>query len=143
MIKNVDWNIIDIQENVNDVVKAWDKLFTDVANRHAPIRKLRMKGRHAPWMTTNLSDAMPDRDYHRRNAVKSNSEYQWKLYKQGKISVNKLIKKYKSDYYNDLINKNKGDYNAPWKTINEITSRKSSPHVTCFPIDGTSQTDVK
>ena len=70
------------------------------------------------------------------NAVKSNSEYQWKLYKQGKISVNKLIKKYKSDYYNDLINKNKGDYNAPWKTINEITSRKSSPHVTCFPIDG-------
>jgi hypothetical protein len=55
VIKNVDWNIIDIQENVNDV-KAWDKLFTDVANRHAPIRKLRMKGRHAPWMTTNLSE---------------------------------------------------------------------------------------
>ena len=83
-----------------------------------------MKGRHAPWITSNLSNAMRDRDYHRRKAVKSNSEYHWKLYKQAKISVNKLIKKCKSEYYLDLINKNKGNSSVLWKTLNEITSRK-------------------
>ena len=65
-LKNIDWNVVDNQENVNDAVKVWDQLFSDVANRHAPIRKLRMKGRHAPWITSNLSNAMRDRDYHRR-----------------------------------------------------------------------------
>ena len=102
-----------------------------------------MKGRHAPWITSNLSNAMRDRDYHRRKAVKSNSEYHWKLYKQAKISVNKLIKKCKSEYYLDLINKNKGNSSVLWKTLNEITSRKSSAPITSIEIDGTSQTDVK
>ena len=141
-LKNVDWNIIDIQENVNDAVELWEKLFTDIADRHAPTRKLRVKGRHAPWITANLSNAMRDRDYHKRKAIKSNSEYHWKLYKQAKISVNKLIKKCKSDYYIDLISKNKGDSNALWKTLNEITSRKSSAPITCIEIDGTPHTDV-
>ena len=77
--KNIDWNIVDIQENINDAVEDWNKLFTDVANRHAPIRKLRIKGRYALWITVKLSNAMRDRDYHRRKAVKSNSEYHWKL----------------------------------------------------------------
>lgn len=142
-LKNIDWNIVDIQENVNDAVEVWNKLFTDVANRHAPIRKLRMKGRHAPWITVNLSNAMRDRDYHRRKAVKSNSEYHWKFYKQAKISVNKLIKKFKFEYYLDLINKNKGNSSALWKTLNEITSRKSSAPITCIEINDTPQTDVK
>ena len=79
-LHTVGWNIVDIEENVNDAVEVWNKLFTDVANRHAPIRKLRMKRRHAPWITGNLSNAMRDRDYHRRKADKS--EYHWKLYKQ-------------------------------------------------------------
>ncbi len=83
-LKNVDWNIIDIQESVNDAVELWEKLFTDIADRHAPTRKLRVKGRHAPWITANLSNAMRDRDYHKRKAIKSNSEYHWKLYKQAK-----------------------------------------------------------
>jgi hypothetical protein len=138
-LKNVDWNIIDIQENVNDAVELWEKLFTDIADRHAPTRKLRVKGRHAPWIMANLSNAMRHRDYHKRKAIKSNSEYHWKLYKQAKISVNKLIKKCKSDYYIDLISKNKGDSNALWKTLNEITSRKSSAPITCIAIEGTPQ----
>ncbi len=56
--------------------------------------------------------------------------------------MNKLIKKCKSDYYIDLISKNKGDSNALWKTLNEITSRKSSAPITCIEIDGTPHTDV-
>ena len=57
--------------------------------------------------------------------------------------MNKLIKKCKSEYYLDLINKNKGNSSAVWKTLNEITSRKSSVSITCIEIDDTSQIDVK
>ena len=102
-----------------------------------------MKGRHAPWVTVNLSNAMRDRDYHRHKAVKSNSEYHWKPYKKAKISLNKIIKKCKSEYYLDLINKNKGNSSALWKTLNEIASRKSSATITCIEINGTPQTDIK
>ena len=57
--------------------------------------------------------------------------------------MNKLIKKCKSEYYLDLINKNKRNSSALWKTLNEITSRKSPAPITCFEINGTLQTDVK
>ena len=31
-LKNIDWNVVDNQGNVNDAVKVWDQLFSDVAN---------------------------------------------------------------------------------------------------------------
>ena len=64
--KNVDWNIIHIQENVNDAVELWEKLFTDIADRHASTRKLRVKGRHAPWITSvnNIVNNIVDRLQH-------------------------------------------------------------------------------
>ncbi len=65
--KNVDWNIIHIQENVNDAVELWENLFTDIADRHASTRKLRVKGRHAPWITSvnnNIVNNIVDRLQH-------------------------------------------------------------------------------
>ena len=57
-----------------------------------------------------------------------------------KISVNKPIQKCESDYQLDLINQNKGDSGALWKTLNKISS--SAP-VICIESDGVLQADVK
>ena len=69
-LNQIDWSIIDMHDDIDSAVDAWNSVFSDVINRHDPIRKTRIKGLHAPWITTLLSDAMRDRDFHHRKAIK-------------------------------------------------------------------------
>ena len=42
------------------------------------IRKLALKEKKkTPWMTSDLSNAMCDWDFHHRKAIKMNSRYHW------------------------------------------------------------------
>jgi hypothetical protein len=86
---------------------------------------------------------MQDRDYHHRKAVKSNSPFHWMMYNKIKYYVNINVKKCKAEYYSNLINTNKGNTSALWKTLNDISSRKSHCSPSCIEANGVSHTDPK
>ena len=86
---------------------------------------------------------MQDRDYHHRKAVKSNSPFHWMMYKKIKSYVNLNFKKCKSEYYSSLINTNKGNTRALWKTLNDISSQKSHSSPSCIEANCVSHTDPK
>ena len=48
------WSVVESFDDLNDAVSAWNTLFVDVANRHAPIKKLRTKRAIKPWITKEL-----------------------------------------------------------------------------------------
>ena len=123
-INELSWSIID-DRDVDSGVNLWSTLFSKVANSHAPIKKTRIKGIAAPWMTSELSQLMHDRNYHHTKAVKSNSKYHWARYRKLKQVVKKRVKECKASYYKDLIEKNSGNPGELWRTLNEITSRKN------------------
>lgn len=39
-LNNVDWESVANKEDVDFTVSIWNKLFTNIADRHAPVRKL-------------------------------------------------------------------------------------------------------
>ena len=59
-LKNVPWHIVDNESNVNEAVLTWNKLFTEVADSHAPLKKRRVKSTTAPWMNNKIAEAMHD-----------------------------------------------------------------------------------
>ena len=65
------------------------------------------------------------------------------MYKKLRLYVNKQVRKCKSDYYQDLILKNKGNPTKLWKTLNDVTGRKNTPSVTCIVADNVTYTDSK
>ena len=136
--------MVDFNGDVDPAVEMWNTLFTDVANRHAPIKKTRIKdkGAKTPWMTSDSKNAMRDRDFHRAKAIKTNSKYHWEMYKKKKNFLNKEVKKCKAEYYSDLINKKKGNPSELWKTFNEITSKKSNSTITSIEADGVLYTEA-
>ena len=97
-LAETNWNLIDIDRDVDPAVETWNIPFTDVANRHEPIKKTRIKGIKTPLMTSDLSNAMRDRDFHHRKAIKTNAKYHCGLFKKIKCVVKKLVKKCKTDY---------------------------------------------
>ena len=46
------------------------------------------------------------------------------------------MKRCKAEYYTRIINENKQNYSALWKTLNEVTSRKQNGPVSCIGSDG-------
>ena len=68
-----------------------------------------MKGSHVNWMNNKINEAMKDRDFHHRRAVKTNSAYHWSNYRRLKNLVNRKIKSAKSKYYCELMKGAKGD----------------------------------
>ena len=94
-------------------------------------------------MLSELKNSMQERDRCYRKAVKSNSPASWSEYKTLREDVNKRVKKCKTDYYYNVIEESKNDPNALWKTLNEITSRKSNSNVSCIEVDGVPHTQPK
>ena len=92
----------------------WKCSFLSIANKHAPLRTMRVRTRSSPWITSELKKRMHDRDILKIKASK----------KQRNI-VNSEIRLAKQAYYQNSFNKYMGDSKKTWQTINELTSRKS------------------
>ena len=80
---------------------------------------------NSAWMTSKISIAMCDRDYHHRKARKSGSAYHWHMFRKIWNFVNKEIKASKSKYYTNLIEESKGNASKIWNAVNEVSYRKS------------------
>jgi len=142
-LRDIDWDQALNKEDIDSAVGCWNKLFTNVADSHAPIRKSRIKGVHSPWMNARLSEAMHQRDFYHRKALKSKASHHWSRYKKLSNYVNREIKRCKSEYYTTLITENKSNPSALWKTLNDITSRKERTPISCIEADGVQYFDRK
>ena len=47
-LKNVPWHNVETTESVDDAVLLWERLYSEVADRHAPIKKKYFKGHKSP-----------------------------------------------------------------------------------------------
>ena len=74
-LESVPWHLIENEDHIDDAVMTWNKLFLDIADSHAPVKRRRVRGVSPPWLNTKIVEMMQDRDYHHRKAVKSNSSF--------------------------------------------------------------------
>ena len=95
---SVPCHVVENENNINDAVLTWTKLFSEIVDAQAPLKKRRVKGVAVPWMNDKIRAAIRDRDYHHRKGVKSNSSYHWEMYGKLRNSVNK------SKYYLTITN---------------------------------------
>jgi len=90
-LASVPWHVLENENNIDDAVLTWNKLFSEIAEAHAPIKKRRVKGVPVRWMNYTIRATMCDRGYHHRKAVESNYSYHWETYRKLRNSVNKEI----------------------------------------------------
>lgn len=81
-LNQVPWSVVDGVENVDDAVFLWERLFSEIANEHAPLKIKRVKGSKTPWVTSKLAEMKRDKDYHFRKARSTNSTYHWGMYRK-------------------------------------------------------------
>ena len=109
-LRNLPWHVVDNENNIDDASLTWNKLFSEVADDNAPVKRRRVKGTPLPWMNRKISESMRDRDWYHRKARKSNSEEHWNTYRKLRNKVNRLVKSAKSKYYCEMIEEARGDH---------------------------------
>ncbi|CAH3121114.1 unnamed protein product, partial [Porites lobata] len=90
------------------------------------VKTKRTRPTKSPWITTNLKKRMNFRNGLKKKAVKTKDASSWNRFRKVKNKVNQEIKATKKAYYNNSFNNYAGDQRKTWKTINELTSRKSN-----------------
>ena len=67
-LRNNNWSATVDDNDINATIDNWCKCFTDIADLHVSIKKMKVKGVNIPWMTAELSQAMQPRDHHLKKA---------------------------------------------------------------------------
>ena len=94
------------------VLSRWVDLFTDVINKHAPLKNKRVKHQTLPpSLNTDVKQAMLLRDKFRK-------QKKFVEYKQQRNRVNYLVREANKKYFNDLAGE--ADVSSMWRATNTL-----------------------
>ena len=136
-IQSQCWNNVYESSDPNEMWQQWKCTFLAIADKHAPLKTMRVRSRSSPWITAELKDLMHNRDILKIKAIKTNDPNDWAVFKKQRNLVNKQVRLAKQVYYQNIFNKHTSDSRKTWQTINELTSRKSGKmSVTSLKVNG-------
>jgi len=115
-------------DDPNAAWQQWKTNLISILDQHAPSIHIREKQSNLPWINQNIKKLMRDRGYHKKRAIKYNSEHHWKLYsREARNKVNIQLRKLKVSYYKIKIEtcENQKDPKQAWKLINSLRGKNS------------------
>ena len=117
-LQSVPWDTIKLFDDTDDILEAWLDLFSQVIDKHVPMKHQRVKRKNQPqWISPEILDAMKCRDRHK--ALGNMEEYRFCRNK-----VIKLIKNAKRNQYQTFIENNKDKPSSIYKIFKEVGAGK-------------------
>ena len=105
------------------------KIFLEILNIYAPLKKKLLRANHVPYMTKALRKAVMKRSELESKYVKNKTSENLRSYKKQRNFYSKLHKNERKKYYERLDLNDVTDNKKFWKTVKPFSSDK----VTTFP----------
>lgn len=140
-LANINWTRFQL---IPDVTDAWEFLYSEmleVINKHAPFKTIRVKGRHLPWISTDLINLFKQRDHAWTKYRKSKNPADWELYRKLRNQSKIQTRNAKSSYYQEAFTQN---YNNPkqfWKHLDQLLNRSKDNIIENITVDNTVTSD--
>ena len=126
-LTSVPFHVISIFDDFDDQVDTFNALFTDILDDHATIKRVKIKARPNPFVTTEIRQLMKTRDQWHKSAIKSNDRLHWNAYRFFRQEVKRELRFAEKTHVRSELLKCNGNTNARWKIINNCLSRKKHP----------------
>ncbi len=100
---NINWDRYQLIPFVQD---AWDFLYnelTEVVDRHAPWRAVNFKGKHLPWISSDLISLFRERDKAWATYRQTRDNADWEVYRQLRNMSKTNTCNAKSNYYRESL----------------------------------------
>ena len=113
-LMTANWTDIETMNDVDSIMETWYSMFTQIVDKHAPVKTQRVKRNIQPdWLTSEILDIMKERDKCKKNG-------NLKLYKTLRNRVSFLIRTSKETTYQSKIEEGKNDPRSIWKIFKEF-----------------------
>lgn len=117
-LESIPWDVIKVFDTVDDALDAWYSLFSDVIDKHVPLKQHRVKNANQPnWLTPEIIEGIKTRD--RSKAIGNMDQF-----KTWRNKVVNLIKRSKKSNYENLIEESNNQPSTIWKIFNELGAGK-------------------
>ena len=110
--------------------------FSEVFNKHAPLKKRVVRANEVPYMTKNLRKAIANRSRLENQYYKYKTAESLRAYRKQKNFCSRLYKKERKKYYNNLDAKKITDSRKFWKTTKPFFSDKGAGKTEITLIEG-------
>ena len=123
-ISAVSWEEV---EKTDDVVEAYDifeNAMLRVIDKHAPVRKTRIKKKESPWISNNVLILIRQRNEQKKKAKQSGASQDWERYKHLRNKVTSCIRHDKKNYVSQTINKSNCQSADIWKSLKCLMPQK-------------------
>ena len=125
-LETVDWSAFYISRNVNEAWSQMKNILLTIFEHHAPKICKNVRGKPAPWLSSDVKKLMNDRDKLLRKSRISKAELDISKYKRKRNKANIAIRTARSSYHQNLLKENSSNPNQFWKTIKPIYPAKAS-----------------
>ena len=124
-LSNYNWGYVLQSDNANDAYNAFTNTVREYFDKNCPLKRNKLKHKFIskPWITKGLSNACKKQKTLYKRFLKdrtTENEMKYKAYKNKLTSIKRYSEK---EYYSRLLEKNKNDIKATWKTLNKIINK--------------------
>ena len=124
-LQRINWvsTLEPICDNPNEMAFVFIDLFKKVLKVHAPLKKRKVRSEYGPWLTSDITKSMEERDKIKKLALKDPKL--WRMYRTLRNKVTNTIRLSVNKYYQSLVTKTKNNPKNMWKTIDKILHKTS------------------
>jgi len=128
-VQDVDWTFIASKTStIDEKTNLFNKTLLKIVDKHAPLKKMKVRGSTNPWMNGEIIRLRRERDraYRLLRKIKPDEEpnkyeIQHQLYKKLKNKTNNLIRQTEKNYFNSEFKRNAKSTTKTWNTMNQLT----------------------
>ena len=113
--------------DIEEFTRCYDTTLLNLLDKHAPIKTKKMVMRPVvSWFTDDLKKLKAERRKCERKMLQSGCSHDKELYYKTRDKYSALLRKTKTSYYSDLIDKCSGNSKKLFRVINSLSKQKSS-----------------
>ena len=125
-ITRAPWSVLETFDDPHDKLHAFNLLFNEILDRHAPLKTIRLRGRPNPYITDEICDLMATRDRWTRKFKQTKEPLAWSSYRSYCQQVKWKICLAEKEFMVQQVKEDGNNTNIMWKAIRSCIPKKSA-----------------
>ena len=122
-----DWEKLHLFTSIEDAWSYFKNTFSLIINKHAPLKRYRIKNRLSPWFSHDLAELVCQKNYLWRKARTSKSPADWLAFRQCRNKSTQAIRSAKISYFKEKLTSCGTDARKFWTAVKSMENKLSSP----------------
>jgi hypothetical protein len=119
-IESAPFHMTTVFDDADDTLWAWQHLFNNICDEHAPWKETKIRSKSAPWITNDIRYKMNQRYKLFKTAIATKDPMVWKEYKKVRNEITLALRQAKASHYSDMFKEVKNT-KAYWNLLNKAT----------------------